>query len=51
MTILDVAERLVDPDGPNLPSISPLTDIAVRINESSRQALLSNADESAGSED
>ena len=50
-TILDVAERLVDSDGSTLPPISPLTDIAVRINDSSRHALLSNTDESAGGEE
>ena len=48
-TILQVAEQLVDAEGEELPPISPLSDIAVRVSEASRNGLVSeNADAPRG---
>ncbi|MEM9208863.1 MAG: ABC transporter substrate binding protein [Pseudomonadota bacterium] len=48
-TIRQVAEQLVAPEGADLPPISPLSDIAVRVSEASRNGLVSeNADASRG---
>ncbi len=50
-TILQVAEKLVDADGEDLPPISPLTDIAVRVSEASRNGLVSDNADAARGED
>ena len=48
-TILQVAEQLVESDGEGVPPIAPLSDIAVRVSEASRNGLVSdNANASRG---